>query len=393
MQNFPTRTVHLNQGQYEQARSFPAYEPPRPGVFSPEGYRVVDVVLRDGSTHEGLLLVADDKLLVPEALPEFNDADIEALRPTPPDRHPDFTITDPDSVRRRFGIEHGNAIRLGMFGPDEPETDWRSVPIEEAHEEALEADAKIWTFGGEIPACFHGPHLVALVPGGMRLRVYTASTEEAVELVIRPKSAAVWRHILDHHIEIDPAFTLGEMVQLLDLPEEVDREIFMRTMPGWREPMSFRPWVTSVLAEGFEPDTGMDWIEITALAGLDGETSRYSFHFDATGMGVPLDVDDEDTGFRKGQRINWSLWGYGRVAALRDVPLRYNDELALPVTHEETMAHLRGPRRDWQHGGREGPEPEAPVAFRTKRSITLGEFIGALFDELSPGNWHREEDE
>lgn len=389
MQNFRTRNVRLNQAQYEATRSFPSYTPPRHAGFSPGGYRVVDIVLRDGSEHEGLLLVGDDMLLVPEAVAEFSDTDIVEIHPTPIERHPDFAITDPSAVWNESGIETGNLIRLDMFGSEEGERDWRSAAVEEAHEEALEDDHKIETFAGEIPACYHGPHLDALVPGGVRISYFTASAAEDRTQVVRPKTAELWRAIIDQTFEIDPGFTLGELVELLDLPEAVDREVLIRTMPPWKQPRTFQPWVEMIREEGYEPDREVEWLEVHAGANVEDDLT-YTFYFDSRGKSTMLKEDDPATGFREGDRINWSLWGYGAPAGLRHVPLRYNPELLLPVPHEELMAHLRGPRRDWELGGRQGPEPEIPARLRAKRTISFGEFIGALLGEIGSQNRRKE---
>lgn len=383
MQNFKTFTVHLNQVQYERIQEFPIYQPPRThGFAGRKGYRVVDVVLKDGTRHEGLLVVSDDYLLVPEFVSKFDDRDIAELHATPRERHPDFTITDPDGLRTERGIELGNMIRLSMFGPEPMERNWREAPIDEVFERALEENSYIHSYDGEIPACYHGPNLVALVPGGMKLSLHTASTDEGVEMVIRPKTAAVWRAVLDLEFKIDPNFTLGELAKLLDLPDDVSREVFLRTMPNWRGPMTFRPWVTAILRQEAEPDENMDWIEISAEADID-ENNIYTFYYDAVLIGKPLKEDDSKMLIRAGERIRWSLWGYPDLARLRDLPIRYKVDMALPVPTEEMMRYYRGPHREWVHNGRQGEEPPLPVAFRCKRSIKLADFIGALFSELS----------
>jgi hypothetical protein len=385
MQNFRTRTVHLNQAQYLAIQAFPFYDPPGYPFFSEKGYQVVDVVLKGGATYEGLLVVRDDHLLVPESLPEFNDRDIAELRATPPERHPDFTITDPDALYQGIGIEIGNSIRLSMFGPKEEEKNWREAPIGEAHMEALYLNSSATTFGGELPAVDLDISLLGLTKGGMRISYQALSSGEAVEAVLRPQGAPLWRALLDQFVTVEDGFTLGEMLRLLDLPEEVGREVFLRTMPAWYGAAdSFRPWVEALRdAPETEREGGdIEYIEVQNLGHYNDRTGRFWFDHDVMGYSSVIEEDDEESGTRKGQRVNWGTGGLDAAAWMEDVPLVYNDAAALPAPFEARLAHMRSAHLEWLHGDRSAPMPEMPAVLRTKMEITLREFIGALFSNL-----------
>ncbi|HUF67174.1 MAG TPA: hypothetical protein VMM79_00885 [Longimicrobiales bacterium] len=384
MQNFRTRTVYLNERQCVVARRIPERRHTVDRFDSEWTYRVVDVRLGDGTRYEGLLLLGDDMLLVPEDRPAFDHRDIAEIRSTPDDRIPDFRITEPDTLHEPGGraIEHGNMRRVWLFGPPEPEPDWRAMSADEAHEHALEDDDRVLTLGGEIPACFHGPTLEALVAGGVRIRFVRAADEASETRVLRPRGAPLWRELLRQEVAIEPGFTVGELLDLLDLPGAVDREVYLRTMP-WDD-LSFRHWVEA----GREPDpmlTEIELVEVGAIANYQDDEHAYTFFFDAVGRGKVADRDDAQHGLVAGERPAIGL--QEGPAALRHVPIAYVPDLVLPVSHKETMSFLRGPLLDWRDGGEAGPRPEMPVAFRTRRPITFGQLIRAVLTELPSDNW------
>jgi hypothetical protein len=108
MQNVRTRTIHLNQALVDAATTLPTLQAgPGRRAWSSE-YRVLDVQLTDGRRYEGLLLVLDDMLLVPETEPVFEAEDIVAITATPPDWIPDFTVTEP--VRPWTSARQSDAI-------------------------------------------------------------------------------------------------------------------------------------------------------------------------------------------------------------------------------------------------------------------------------------------
>lgn len=382
-QNFKTHTVHVNQRQYETLREFPVYKANgNDRAFAGSEYQVVDVTLRDG-TRLGGLLVVRDKILAPDAVVAFTAEDIAGMASTPRDEIPDFTITDRDALSDAGSIEWGNLLRLYLFGPEEVERDWRSAPLEEAHDEALDDNDRVESYGTDLPANY-GPHGLTLTRGGIRMHYTRACDDEGETATIRPKNPDLWADLLEQTFEIDPSFTLGEMIEMLDLPPEVDREVFQRTMSDRRN--SFRAWVESSREKGWESDTEIEHIRVGAYA-RECDDGVYSFCFEASGMGKPLEEGDEMTGLEKGARIPYTL-GFGGPARLRNVPLRHAPELVVPMGHERIMEFYRGTHRDWHAGGKAGPEPEIPVLLRTMREISLGEFIRAVFSELASENAH-----
>jgi hypothetical protein len=276
----------------------------------------------------------------------------------------------------------GNWYRLDLFGPPQITPDWRAASLEDAHEEALEENRRIVTYDGEIPACYHGVHLLGLVPGGLHLSYCRADTEVHETVIVRPRSAAVWRDVLSAVVdEIDPAFTLGELIILLDLPDDVDREVSHRTLRG--HDRKFRLWVDALRRTDLPTKTGeatdVEGIGVSPVADLWQE--RYTFSWNAVGVGHQYDGPNPFTNRDDGAREHWSLCGF-TPSDLANVPIRYNPELVFPVSHDEYMCYSRGPLHDWIANGGGGPRPQPPVAFRTQRTIMLGELIGAVFEEL-----------
>lgn len=389
-QNYETHNIDLNQRLYEALLEMPSYDPPRRGFIRADRYRVVDLVLEDGRKLEGILALDDTLLLGPD-VEAFAAEDIVEMTSTPPERHPDLTITDPESVRGRHGIEWMNAERLAMFGPEEDEErDWRNAALDEAWDEAIRDDRSIHTFAGEIPACWHGPSLKALSDAGFAVSAYRVSDEETIMMTIRPRTIDVWSHLLGLHCSPD-GLTLRGLVELLDLPEETARYVFAASMPHYYGDSTFEDWVGAVREGGFSPDPEIDFIEVRPFADTSDDLTIEQY-FDASAMTYPLEKDDPVTGSKKGDRINYALDSINPAAVAR-AAIRYSPELIIPATHKEQLAYFRGARRDWIVGGEVGPKPEMPITLRAKRNITVAELIGAVLSETSRRNLPDEADD
>lgn len=133
---------------------------------------------------------------------------------------------------------------------------------------------------------------------------------------------------------------------------------------------------------GWQEYPKIEYVEVTnQVANQDGELS---FSFDAGARGLPLD-HHHGLGDRGGERLHYSI-GYAGPAGLRSKPLRYDPTLVIPADYETIMGFARGPLREWQKAGRIGPKPDRPVLLTAKRTISLGEFIGAVFGEMASEN-------
>ncbi|MQA92325.1 MAG: hypothetical protein GEU90_19205 [Gemmatimonas sp.] len=377
-QNYQTHNIDLSQRLYEALLEMPSYDPPRRGFIRAGQYRVVDLVLEDGRKLEGILALDDTLLLAPD-VETFTAEEIVEMTSTPPERHPDFTITDTESVRDRYSIEWMNAERLAMFGPEdhEDEQDWRSAPLDEAWDEAIRDDRSIYTFAGEIPACWHGPRLKTLSDAGFVVSVYRVSDEETITMTIRPRTIGVWSQL---HCSPN-GLTLCGLVELLDLPEETARYVFAASMPHYYGNGTFEDWVSAVRERGFSPDPEIDFIEVRPFADTRDDLTIEQY-FGASAMTYPLQKDDPETGSKKGERINYALDSIDPATVAR-AAIRYSPELIIPATHKEQMAYFRGARRDWVVGGEIGPKPEMPIILRAKRNITVAELIGAVLSETA----------
>jgi hypothetical protein len=377
-QNYTTHNVHVNQQLFDQLQLMPELAPPAPG-FMYHAYRVVDVRLTSGTTLEGLLVIGDTLLLPPD-VPTFEPEDVVEMTSTPLERHPDFTITDRSAVEGELATEWMNIERLHMFGPPEVEPDPRDLQLDEAWDEALKDDHRIDTYGGEIPACYHGPHLEALCAGGLRISFLRAQDDERETRVVRPRGIALWAGLLGSDCAIDPDFTLGSLMDLLDLPEETARYVFVASMPHYYGSRTFAEWLDAVRAEA-QRDTELDYLQIGCYADTSSERT-VSFYYGVSAVSHPLAQDCKDTMTAAGETINYST-SCVPIATIRHLPIRLEGELVVPDTHEAIMAHRRGPWRAWKMGGQQGPEPESPVLMRARRDISLADLIGSVVSELS----------
>ncbi|MDZ4390425.1 MAG: hypothetical protein U0974_11935 [Gemmatimonadales bacterium] len=386
-QNFMTRSVHLRQAHYERIKTFPSYTAPgKEGLVGSSDYHVVTVRLTDGREFVGLLVSNGDTLMVPASEPHWGASDIAEILPTPAEQHPDFTITEPKALEENRCIEMGNLWRRGLFGPPhhlEDDTDYRALPIHEAHEEALDDDRTIHLYPGDLPATVHGFDDVILTANGVQVTCRPVGAKDRLITTLWPKGPEFWADLLHHELSLAEDFTLGAMLTLLDLPPETDREVYLRTMRYREERPSFQPWVLAG-RRGASPKAQADVSDVEALvvgAYADEWDGGHTFYFDAHGMGVPLAADDPETGTPAGECPRYCI-SYPDVSAFVHLPVRYDPELVIPVSHEERMAFMRGPLFDWREAGEQGPRPEMPVLLRIRRAIKLGEFIAALFGEL-----------
>lgn len=385
-QNFRTRSVGLNQAWLDVLESLPGHKPERESIWCDE-YRVVDLRLRDGRHLEGVLAI-DDDLMVHEDEPEFEAEDIVEMTATPADRIPDFSITDEDAVwdlnanAERVAIEWGNSKRLDMFGPEKVEPDWRSEPIEKCWDEAILMDRYAYSFE-EIP-CGSGPNRIRLVPGGIEIHYRSVSRDAHETKVVKPVTSKLWSKVLRMVPEVDPAFTPRHLLELLDLPEDIAREVYCRTMM-W-ESNTFADWIAIAKVAPAGPDTDIEYLEVYNTAGES--SGEYWFGVDCHGVSKPLtaesrEITDPAYGghYKVGDRINYAL-DFTPLPKLLDLPIRVNDELKVPVKHDELMRFFRGPMRDFRVG-KISEEPEYPWALQARKAITLGEMIGAIFTEVS----------
>lgn len=391
MQNYPTQTIQLNQHWYEMAQDFPVFYPDDQPESERYAYRVVDVELASGRRLEGLLLLGGDALLIPQSEDAFVAEDIAALQPTPKDQHPDFTITEPEQLWGAQGsastIEMYNSRRLQMFGPDEEENP-REWPLERAWREARQDHDRVLVFE-EIGAAYWGVRSIELVAGGVKVSWQDPSSQTHEEIV-QPWTDRFWAEILDYHPKIHPDFRFRDLLELLDLPPEVDEKLYLRVMPGTG--YTFQPWVQALRHEPDQPPSAnLDYIEVSPWATrMDSRGLQEALHldFDVQAMGKPLSQQaarqqsqSHGANYRAGDRINWSLMGVD-IMKLLDLPIRYNPEITIPVSHEETMAYMRGDLRRWRRGGREGPEPPHPYEWQGECVITLRELIRSLLWEI-----------
>jgi hypothetical protein len=380
-QNYRTRNVNLNQALYEQVQGMPACPPPNGRHFMFDEYRVVDVDLLDGRELRGLLAI-DDSILIGPDVEDFDAEDIVAVRATPADEHPDFTITDREALYEHGGIEWMNSERLSLFGPPDPEDerDWRQATIDEAWDEALEDDSSIDTYGGEIPACYGTLHVEALTDEGVRVRYFPVGTEQAVTTTLRPRGIELWAALLGAEVggRLE-GLTLGGLIALLDLPEATARYVFAVSMPTFFGSRTFEDWVRGLEIEGEGEGADLDHIRVGAHADT-GSGNCLRFFFDCCAPSRPLAEDDPSGGYSAGDSLPYSLHGI-RSADLRHLEIRYEPRLEIPVPHEELMAFFRGALRDWRRGGEQGPRPETPVALVARREITFSELIGAIIPE------------
>lgn len=379
-QNIRTRSVLLRQEQYEQTRDFPKYQGLKGSkrrLF--ERYSVASVRLKDGRQYEGLLLW-DDRLLVPESDADWDSSEIIEITATPPDEHPDFSITEPDSLYERGGIEMTNAWRIDLFhvGEEKDKSDPRSIPRDIAHEDALYVDSSVHVYPGEIPATYYGVSDVTLTAEGVKIGYRSVSRDAHESVLLWPKSSALWTEILGHEFTIEEGFTLGSMLTLLDLPADVARQVYLRTMP-YPEKGGFRPWLEAQASRSSPFEGEMEAIVVQTY--MEESDGSYRIFRDSYGLGFPLTEHDENTGMQPGDRVQYAL-SYSSAARYRHIPLRYNPDLVVPHSHEVYMEFARGTLLDWRQGGEVGPRPEPPVLLRLKATITLGQFIGALFREL-----------
>lgn len=387
MQNFRTRSVDVHQAMYEKIQSFPTFPLEAFGRRDLEDrIHIVDFKLADGREFKGVLVFRGDQLLVPESAASFVSEDIIEICPSPASSIPDFTVTDPDILYRGGSIEWGNSWRLSLFGPpDDDEPDWRSVPVAEAHAEALKLNERVDTYD-ELPTLLHGPSDPKLVPGGIQIRIYPISTEQSQTVVVRPNSVKLWRELLEYTFEIDPNYTLADLARLLDVEEPLADALYHRL--GLMGDVGILQRVRAILDPDFAPDQEIQELEVRWFSEEDEGVYDLSLHL--TAWSHPLTEDDPSGYPLAGERINYGADSFC-PAHLRHAPLRYSPEIEFPVSHEEIMGFYRGPMREWRRGGEEGPKPEMPFAFRTKHTIRLREFIGAVLNNLCSENWGDED--
>jgi hypothetical protein len=384
MQNFPTKPVALSQPLYEQVCTFVAY-PPYPGcqAFLIREYHVVDVVLSDGRRYDSLL-VLNDKLLVAMTEADFVAADIVALTETPRERHADFTISDDAPLRSCGGrsMEISNLNRASLFHRPDPDPG-REMPLDDAWDEALHDHIRFRDMGGDLPACT-GIDSACLTPNGIEVSIFGLSADDRVTLTIRPRSAPAWREILECTASIAPGFTLGHLATLLDLPESVDREVYMRVMP-W-DADRFTDFVTATRAEGIAAEQGPDaveYIEVHVHVDDDGSKedppNRFGFVPGALGVCAPATVDTEmyDAGQPRYAGIS-----YGGPAQFRDCEIRLNHAMTF-TDHDKVMAYYSGPLGAWHRTGQVGPRPPAPVEYVAEYAFTVRDVLRAVLREVS----------
>ena len=267
---------------------------------------------------------------------------------------------------------------VSLFGsPTRAGIDWRSAPIEECWEEAAGINECVRSYGGEIPAG-SGPAKIRLVPGGVEIELYSVSRDALETVVVKPRTSRLWADILRMSPSIDPAFTLRDLIDLLDLPEAVGREVYLRTMPFTGD--GFGDWVRAARAcpRSGKHETKVEYI----LVSHDVETreGQYHFGFDVSGMGEVLTKPFEGGLYGVGERVPYSL-AHAPICRYLDLPLRVDDELRIPASDAETLAALRAVAKA-RRNGKEPARPEIPYAFRGRKAITLGEIIGAVFTEI-----------
>jgi hypothetical protein len=392
-QNFRTRTVHLRRAQSDLIATWPEYTPAgqRSPLFSKGTYRVGDITLADGRQLTGLLIEDDDRLFVHEDEPHFDAVDITSLTATPPDKHPDFTITEPETLLEGMGkvqaIEMGNLWRRDMFGPPKDKRDLRALPVEEAHEEALEDISRIYTYRDGVPACWHGINAVTLVPDGIQVTVRRVQDDEFVTLIFKPTSSDTWREILECHLTVAEGVRVRDLLRLVDLPTDVAREVYHRITSY--EGVSFQNWLRAL--EPTEAPVEMDpELAFIAVYPMAYETDgAYVFELDMSGYGHILPEGSEEYGVAAGERVVFGLGG-SALPPLLDIPVHYRDEMVIPVGWEEEAAHQKGPVRDWREGGRIGPMPPYPTIATIRRRVTLRDFLHTFFHELP---WMRDPEE
>jgi hypothetical protein len=394
MQNFQTKSIPLDQRLYEIAESFPAFPPyPERQGFLASSYRVVDVTLVDGRLLPAQLVIGG-ALLVHVETPDFDAEDVRTITATPAEQHPDFTVTAEAALYRRGSVEQGNANRLGLFGPVDVEPEWRSAPVDVAHEEALHDDDFTYVWGDDLGATMSVPQDVRLVPDGVELLCCAASSGKWETRTVRPRESALWCLLLDSAFEIAPDYTLRHLLRLLTLPPALDREVYHRTVTAGGD--SFRPWTRWVdpdadragLDAPILGDVGSEIEYITVLPLATHGDDAYWLSVDAVGVGPVLTGaartirgrTPEDPECREHYGLN------GSPSLMLDCPLRCETTLSFPASTADTQVYYRGPLRAWERAGRPGLRPPKPVAFVTNQVVTLRAFLRALFAELGTGH-------
>lgn len=263
---------------------------------------------------------------------------------------------------------------VSLFGAN---VDWRSAPIEQCWEEAAGFSECVRNYGGETPAG-SGPGKIRLVPGAVVIELYSVSRDALETVVVKPRTSRLWVDILRISPSIDPAFTLRHLIDLLDLSEDVGREVYLRTMPFTED--GFAKWVRAARACPCSGKHGTKAEYILVSHDVQTREDQYHFDFDVSGMGEVLTKPFEGGLYGVGERIPYSL-AYAPICKYLDLPLRVDDELRIPASDEETMAALRAVS-EARRNGKGFVRPEIPCAFRGRKAITLGEIIGAVFTEI-----------
>jgi len=166
-------------------------------------------------------------------------------------------------------------------------------------------------------------------------------------------------------VALDPAFTLGDLFELLQINEDL-RQVFRRDYAEELCAEARKGPLPQSVEPGMEDVSGIEYLELYRQWRLDTLDATYwGVHgLDLHGVGFPVAEDAPDYGVKAGERIRWSI-SLTPLRELLSLPLRIRKDFDIVEDDIDACAYSQ------------------PVGRGQSSEVLLGQLIHSTLWELS----------